>query len=192
MHPELPTGDVLSQVLVGITLSSAGIGTLAYGVWTQAGYQPILLAGLMSMGMGMGCTTLPLSVAAVRALAAHQIARATVLGNVNQRVAGSLGTALMSVILTSQFNRGANIGAANKIAIRQAQASREAPPHLSAIPRKPLVPDFLNPMLCDLSHAYTTVFVVAVVLVVLAYIPAAFLSNKPAATMPGQKPIPLP
>jgi hypothetical protein len=39
----------------------------------------------------------------------------------------------------------------------------------------------------DLSHAYCFVFVVAVVLVALTYIPAAFLPKKPAANV-GQTP----
>jgi MFS transporter, DHA2 family, multidrug resistance protein len=180
-------------LLVGITLIGAGMGTFAYGVWTQAGYLPVLLAGLACTGMGLGCTVPPLSAAAVLALAPLQIARSSVLLNVNQLVAGSLGSALMSVILTSQFNRSPNIGAATKIAILPPQAPRRAaPPDLSTIPGKGFVPDLISPVLHDLSHAYTTVFVVAAVLVVLASIPAAFLPKKPAATAPGQKPIPVP
>ncbi len=50
----------------------------------------------------------------------------------------------------------------------------------SAIPRQALAPDFAGNVLHDLSHAYTAVFVVAVVLVVSTIIPAAFLPKKPA------------
>lgn len=176
-------------LLVGITLIGAGMGTFAYGVWTQAGYLPVLLAGLVLMGMGVGCTPLPLTAAVVQALAPHQIARGSVLVNVNDKVAASLGAALMSVIVTSQFNRSANIGAANKVAFAQAEATRRAaPPDPSTMSGKAFVPDFTN----TLSHAYIMVFVVAVILVVLAYIPAVFLLKKPAAMAPGQKPMPVP
>jgi EmrB/QacA subfamily drug resistance transporter len=196
----MPIAGVLSDkrspgkvALVGITLIGAGMGSFAYGVWTQAGYLPVLLAGLVLMGMGLGCTTPPMSAAVVQVLAPDQIARGSALLNVNQRVAGSLGTALMSVILTSQFNRSANIRAANKTAILPAQATqRRAPPDPSTIPGKTFAPDYIIPALHDLSHAYATVFLVAVALTMSAYIPAAFLPKKPAATAPSQKPTPLP
>jgi hypothetical protein len=41
-------------------------------------------------------------------------------------------------------------------------------------------------MVCDLSCAYEVVFVVAAVLIALSFIPAAFLSNKPAALPPNK------
>jgi DHA2 family multidrug resistance protein len=180
-------------VLVGITLIAAGMGTFGYGVATQADYLPILLAGLVIIGLGLGCTIMPLSAAAVRTLAPHQIARGSTLLNVNQQVAGSLGAALMSVILTSQFNRSENIAAADQIAALQGKGARRGvPPDPSTIPGRALAPDFMSTVLHDLSHAYTTVFVVAAILAVLAYIPAAFLPKKPAPAVPGQGPMPLP
>jgi MFS transporter, DHA2 family, multidrug resistance protein len=176
-------------VLIGITLAAAGMGTFTYGVSIQAAYLPTLLAGLAIMGMGLGCTMMPLLAAAVQALAPHQIARGSTLINVNQQVAASISTALMSVILTNQFNHSENILAANKIAILQQDAARRGlAPKPLAIPRQALAPDFMSNVLHDLSHAYTAVFVVAVVLMVLTYIPAAFLPKKPAATVAGQPP----
>ncbi|MGH3551801.1 MAG: DHA2 family efflux MFS transporter permease subunit [Mycobacterium sp.] len=176
-------------VLVGITLIGAGLATFAYGVWTQADYLPVLLAGLAMMGLGLGCTTMPLLAAAVQALAPHQIARGSALVNVTLQVAGSIGVALMSVILTSQFNHSKNIAAANEIAMLQHDAARRGvAPDPSAIPRRALAPDFTSNVLHDLSHAYTAVFVVAVVLAVLAYIPAAFLPRNPVATAADRPP----
>jgi len=96
------------------------------------------------------------------------------------------------VILTNQFNRSKNISAADKFAILQQEAARHGvSPNPSAIPRRALSPDFMSNVLHDLSHAYTAVFLAAVVLLVLAYIPAAFLPRKPACAVPGQGP-PLP
>ncbi len=168
-------------LLVGIALITIGLGAFAYGVATHAKYQPTLLVALAIMGLGMGCTMMPLSVASVQALAPHQIARGTTLMSVSNQVGGSMGTALMSVILTNQFNRSENITAANKLAsLRQQAATSGAPIDQSAIPRQTLTPNFSGNVLHDLSHAYTLVFVIACVLVVFTFIPASFLPKKPA------------
>ena len=174
-------------VLVGIALITAGLGTFAFGVARQAQYLPTLLVGLAIMGMGMGCTMMPLSVASVQALSPHQIARGTTLISVSHQVGGSMGTALMSMILTNQFNRSENISAANKMALLQQNAAKlGVPVDKSAIPQQTLTPDFAGEVLHDLSHAYTAVFVIAVVLVVSTIIPASFLPKKPASQTAGE------
>jgi EmrB/QacA subfamily drug resistance transporter len=168
-------------VLVGIALITVGLGTFAFGVARHAQYQPTLLVALAIMGLGMGCAMVPLSVASVQALAPHQIARGTTLMSVSNQVGGSMGTALMSVILTHQFNRSENITAANKLAsLRQKAETSGVPVDQSAIPRQALAPNFSGNVLQDLSHAYTLVFVIACVLVVFTFIPASFLPKKPA------------
>jgi MFS family permease len=168
-------------VLVGIALIVAGLGTFAFGVAKQAQYQPTLLIGLAITGLGMGCTMMPLSVASVQALTEHQIARGTTLMSVSHQVGGSIGTALMSMVLTNQFNRSENITAANKLALlKQKAATNGTPIDPSAIPRRSLAPDFSTGLLHDLSHAYTTVFVIGVAVVALTVIPASFLPKKPA------------
>ncbi|MEB3979759.1 DHA2 family efflux MFS transporter permease subunit [Mycobacterium sp. 663a-19] len=173
-------------VLVGIALITAGLGAFAYGVARQADYLPTLLAGLAIMGLGMGCTMMPLSVASVQALAPHQIARGTTLMSVSHQVGGSMGTALMSMILTNQFNRSENISAANKLAsLQQKAAATGMPVDQAAIPRQALAPGFAGSVLHDLSHAYTVVFVIAVVLVVSTVIPAVFLPKQPAIQTAG-------
>jgi EmrB/QacA subfamily drug resistance transporter len=174
-------------VLVGIALITAGLGAFAFGVAKQAEYLPTLLVGLAIMGLGMGCTMMPLSVASVQALSPHQIARGTTLISVSHQVGGSMGTALMSMILTNQFNRSENISAANKLAsLHQKAATSAVPVDQAAIPRQALAPGFAGNVLHDLSHAYTAVFVIAVVLVVSTIIPAAFLPKKPASQTAGE------
>jgi hypothetical protein len=44
----------------------------------------------------------------------------------------------------------------------------------------------------DLSHAYTVVIVVAIILVALMFLPAAFLPRKPVFTVAAQTPVPAP
>lgn len=178
-------------ILVGITLIATGMAVFAFGVWKQADYLPLLLAGLAIQGMGLGCTMMPLSGSAIQALGPSQVARGSTLINVNQQVAGSCGTALMSVILTNQFNRSENIVAANKAAAIQEEAARRGvPPDPTKLPPQVMSPDFLHNVTHDLSHAYFVVFAVAVCLVTLIYIPASFLPKKPAASLPGQLPAP--
>ena len=169
-------------VLVGIALITAGLGAFAFGVARHAHYLPTLLIGLAIMGLGMGCTMMPLSVASVQALSPHQIARGTTLMSVSHQVGGSMGTALMSMVLTNQFNRSENIAAANKLAaLQQGAAATGVPVDPSAVPPEALAPGFSAGLLHDLSHAYTTVFVIAVVLVTFTIIPAVFLPKQPAS-----------
>jgi len=167
-------------LLVGIALVSVGLTVFAYGAWKQAGYVPILLVGLVITGMGLGCTMTPLSGAAVQTLAPHQVARGSTLISVNHHVAGSIGTALMSVILTNQFNRSETISAANALGILRGKAGRHGmPTHSSAPSPQALSPDFTSRLLHDLAHAYTLVLVVAIILVALTLLPTAFLPKKP-------------
>jgi MFS transporter, DHA2 family, multidrug resistance protein len=178
-------------VLVGITLIAFGMGTFAYGVSHQYAYTPVLLTGLAVMGMGMGSTMMPLFGSAVRGLAPHQVASGSTLINVNLQVAGSIGTALMSVILTSQFKHSQFIQAAGKAAaLKQEVTKRGVPPHPSQLPPQVLQPGFMDHVTSDLSHAYTVVFVVAVGFALTTLIPAVFLPKKPAADAPAQPTIP--
>jgi MFS family permease len=167
-------------VIVGITLMCAGMGTFAYGSWHQADYFPILATGLVVLGLGMGCTMMPVSGAAVQTLRQDQVARGSTLINVNQRVAGSVGTAVMSVILTSQINGSHALSVANKAAALQESAhNRGAPVNPAELPPEVLQPGFAQQVAHDLSHAYTTVFVISAALIALAYLPAAFMPRKP-------------
>nr|WP_051053602.1 DHA2 family efflux MFS transporter permease subunit [Mycolicibacterium chubuense] len=169
-------------VLVGITLMCTGMGVFAYGSWHQDAYLPVLVTGLVVFGLGMGCTMMPLSGAAVQTLRPEQVARGSTLINVNQRVAGSVGTAVMSVILTNQVNRSDAVSAANRVAALQEQARTSGRPlDPAALPAEALRPGFAQQVMHDLSHAYTMVFVVAAVMIAAAYLPAAFLPRKPVA-----------
>lgn len=172
-------------LLVGIALIIAGLGSFAFGVARQTPYEPTLLVGLAIMGLGMGCTMMPLSVAAVQALTEHQIARGTTLMSVSHQVGGSLGTAIMSMILTNQFDRSENITAAHKLALLQQKAASGIPVDPAAIPRQSLAPDFSARVLHDLSHAYSLVFVIGLALVAITLIPASFLPKKPAIQTPA-------
>jgi MFS transporter, DHA2 family, multidrug resistance protein len=135
---------------------------------------------------------MPVSGSAVRGLAPNQVARGSTLINVNQQVAGSIGTALMSVILTSRFNSSEYISAASKAAaMKEEAAKRGVPPDPTKLPPQVLTPNFMQHVTSDLAHAYTVVFVVAVCLVLATWIPAAFLPKKPATTSADEPAVPV-
>ncbi|WP_342626987.1 DHA2 family efflux MFS transporter permease subunit [Nguyenibacter vanlangensis] len=82
--------------LVGLAmLSLAGIAGTTPFWWIE----PTLFVS----GLGMGATMMPAMSAALADLQHHEIARATSGLNVVQRVGGSIGTALLTVILTQQM-----------------------------------------------------------------------------------------
>lgn len=167
-------------VLLGITFIVVGLGIFTFAVARQDQFLPIMLIGLFIMGMGTGCTMMPLSGASVQALAPAEIARGSTLISVNFQVGGSIGTALMSMVLTSQFNRSENVSAANELARSHEEAiKRGVPMDPSAIPSQTLAPDFAINLQHDLSHAYTLVLAIAVALIATTFIPAAFLPRKP-------------
>ncbi|GAB3011897.1 multidrug resistance protein B [Mycobacterium bourgelatii] len=168
------------SVLFGLTLITVGLAAFTFGVAKQANYFPLLVAGLALMGLGMGCTMMPLSGAAVQTLTPHDIARGSTLISVNQQVGGSVGTALMSVLLTNQFNRSENIDVANQVALlEKAAARRGVAVDPSALPPPARAADFGTALLNDLSHAYAAVLGVAVVLMMVTLVPAWFLPRKP-------------
>src|SRR6201996_7515732 len=168
-------------LLVGVTLISTGLSVFAYGAWKHADYLPILLVGLVVTGIGLGCTLTPLSGSAVQALAPHQVGRGSTLLSVNQHIATSFGAAVMSVILTSQFNRSETIATADKLGILKGKFATRGPP---APTHYDVSPDFTARLMHDLSHAYTAVIVLAVILVAVTLLPVAFLPNKPPAKRP--------
>jgi DHA2 family multidrug resistance protein len=163
-------------LLVGIAAIAVGLTVFAYGAWQQSDYLPVLLIGLVTTGIGLGCTLTPLSGAAVQTLKPNEVARGSTLLSVNQHVAVAVGTAMMSVILTSQFNRSETIGTAEKLGILRGKFTKHgAPPPV----HQDVSADFTLRLMHDLSHAYTLVLVVAIVVVALTLVPVAFLPNTP-------------
>ncbi|MBA0044820.1 DHA2 family efflux MFS transporter permease subunit [Mycobacteroides sp. LB1] len=146
-------------VLIGLPGIAMGLGIFTYGVARQADFSPILLAGLLIMGMGVGCTSTPLSAACVQSLAPSQVARGTTLLSVNDQVGGSVGASLVAVLLTNQFNRaGGGIEADGPSVLVSSEFAGNASQWL--------------------SHSYTMVFLVTVALAIVTIIPAVFLPRK--------------
>jgi MFS transporter, DHA2 family, multidrug resistance protein len=91
------------------------------------------------------------------------------------------------VILTSQFNRSETIATAEKLGILKGRFGKHGPPAPS---QHAVSPDFDIRLMHDLTHAYTLVIVVSIVVVALALVPVVFLPNKPPSVAKRQPPVP--
>src|SRR5690606_5027974 len=104
--------------------------------------------------------------AALASLTHHEVARGSTLMNIIQQAAGSVGTAVMSVILTN------------------ATLSRPAAMMYSGALQQPgttvdQIPDAIRiPGQSALAESFNSTFWVALVLIVLCLVPAAFLPRK--------------
>ncbi|HEY4929154.1 MAG TPA: MDR family MFS transporter [Acidimicrobiales bacterium] len=93
------SGRIVPGGLVLVTLA-----TLAY---TQLGAHTsfaLLAVSLFIRGIGFGFVMMPAIAAAYQTLAAPQVPRASTAINIVQRVGGSIGTALVAVVLEHQIN----------------------------------------------------------------------------------------
>lgn len=150
-------------VLTGLPLILIGLG-----VFTQvAGDSPawLLMGALFVMGLGMGCTMMPLMTAAIVTLSNEQVARGSSLMNIVQQTAGSIGTAVMSVVLTNQLlDRGLD---------NQTVAMQHVPEVAAQQP-----PGAVDSILNAAADAFGNTFMVATVLIALTLIPAFLLPRK--------------
>ncbi|WP_122525914.1 DHA2 family efflux MFS transporter permease subunit [Mycobacterium attenuatum] len=170
---------------MGIVFSAAGMGIFTYGVSQRADYLPLFATGLTMMGLGWGFVRVPLSAASVRTLRPHQVARGSTVAKVNQQVAASVGTALMTVLLTSQSNRDQNISAANRmVAMQDYSVGRQLPVGPPAVPGRPPNGHALSDLMQGITHAYAMVFLIAAVMITLTLIPVMLLIRVSAPKLP--------
>ncbi|MBJ8346554.1 DHA2 family efflux MFS transporter permease subunit [Antrihabitans sp. YC2-6] len=147
-------------VMTGITLIA--IGMLAFTqVGTETSY--LLLCGsLFVMGLGMGATMMPIMTAALQTLTHHEVARGSTLMNIVNQIAGSIGTATMSVLLTNQIKENPYSDLATLSWTQPDIAKLLSPAQIA---------DGLH----HAADAFGNTFMVAVVLIVLTLIPAFML-----------------
>jgi MFS family permease len=152
------TDEIGARVVIPIGIVLALAGTAAY---TQVGADTsylLLAASLFVIGLGLGSTIMPSMAVAYQAVPREAMAQATSAINVIQRVAGSVGTALLAVVLQGQIatnlpDLDGGIGAL-------AALSREGRSHAPA-----------------LANAFDRTFWVAFGLVAAALLPALLLPS---------------
>ena len=161
----MPLAGALTDKIGARRVVAAGVvvalaGTLAYtriGAETSYWY---LAAALLLVGAGLGSTIMPSMAVAYQTLLHEAIPRATSAINTIQRIAGSLGIALLAVVLERAMRSeltgfGGGLEQASALAARE--PARVAPP---------------------LAHAFGTTFWVAVALTAVAFVPALFLPGR--------------
>jgi len=141
------------------------LGTLAYTTVGASTSYAFLAVALFVRGIGFGFTMMPAMAAAYQRLDRAQVPRATSSINILQRVGGSIGTALLAVILERQIASRVP-GAAN--ALSTGQSPNPAVRHLVAGP---------------IAVAFGHTFWWAVAITLVALIPALFLSRRSAAEL---------
>ena len=114
-------------VLAGLALSALGVLGLIQTTRGTPMWQIEVL--LFITGLGSGSSMMPAMSAALGALSRDEVARATTGLNVVLRVGGSIGTALLAVVLTHELSRllgSAGIVAMNLSAVRNILANGQA------------------------------------------------------------------
>jgi EmrB/QacA subfamily drug resistance transporter len=161
------TDEVGARVVVSSGILLALAGTAAF-TQVGAGTPYVVLAGaLLVIGLGLGATIVPSMAVAYQSVPPAAVPAATSAINVTQRVAGSVGTALLAVVLqhsiaTSLPGLAGGIGAV---------AALPPPARVEAAP--------------VLADAFATAFWVALALVAAALVPALMLPRPAPRTRQG-------
>jgi MFS family permease len=153
------TDELGARVVIPFGILLALAGTAAY-TQVGAGTSYAFLAGaLFVIGLGLGSTIMPSMAVAYQAVPTEAMAQATSAINVIQRLAGSVGTALLAVVLQRSIATsvpGADRGIGALAALSPAERAQAAP---------------------ALAGAFGTAFWVAFGLVLAALVPALLLPS---------------
>jgi EmrB/QacA subfamily drug resistance transporter len=160
----MPIAGALTDKLGGRRVVPVGVllGALGALAFTQIGAHTgyvYLAAALFVMGMGLGATITPSMAVAFQDVAREAAGQASSALNTIQRVAGSLGTALLAVVLQRAIGSGLP-GFHGGVAQAGALAARDP---LHALPA--------------LAHAFGTAFWVALALAAAALVPALLIPS---------------
>jgi EmrB/QacA subfamily drug resistance transporter len=179
-------GTLADRIPVGRTvpfaLSLIAIGFLAF---TQVGADTsylFLCGALFVMGLGMGGTMMPIMTSALKSLSSQDVARGSTLTNIVQQIGGSVGAAVMSVILTTTLNRSTPIpgavdpGSGKPITEAGLAIAMQQKPELAQV--FPVDPSVIQRGLAFAADSFGTTFWVGFGLVVLTFVPVAFLPRK--------------
>ena len=152
--------------IVPVGLVVAILGTVAY---TQVGagtsYAWLALS-LLVRGIGFGFVMMPAMAAAYQTLTVGQVARATTAINIVQRVGGSVGTAVLAVVLEHQISLAFHTSGS-----------------LAGVATIP--PRLLHEVAPRLAVAFGRTFWWAVAMTVVALVPALVLPRHPVAGRSG-------
>ncbi|HEX5595559.1 MAG TPA: DHA2 family efflux MFS transporter permease subunit [Micromonosporaceae bacterium] len=178
-------GMLADRIPVGRTVPFA-LALIAAGFFTFTQIDPhtsyVLLCGsLFVMGLGMGGTMMPIMTSALRTLHAQEVARGSTLVNILQQIGGSVGAAVMSVILTNELNGsqpipGATDSSGKPVTEAGLAIAVQQRPELAQ--QFPVDPSLIERGLNFAASSFATTFWVAFALVLATFIPVAFLPRR--------------
>jgi len=183
-------GMLADKIPVGRTVPFA-MALIAAGffAFTQVGTDTsywVLCGSLFVMGLGMGGTMMPIMTSALRTLSNNDVARGSTLVNILQQIGGSIGSAIMSVILTSQLNESAPIPGLNNPNTGEPITEAGAAIASQHGAQFPVEPSVIQRGLEFVASSFATTFWVGFALVLATFIPIAFLPRKrKAAPVPN-------
>ena len=148
--------------LVGLTVLT--FGTIPFAFLNGSTSYTLLALLLVVRGLGIGASMMPAMAAAYSALQASEVPRATSSLNALQRIGGSIGTAVLAVVLQGEI----------KDQLAAAQVGQSAPAASGTLER---LPEELRSRLAEpLAAAFASTFWWAVGISLLALIPATVLA----------------
>ncbi|SBT44129.1 DHA2 family efflux MFS transporter permease subunit [Micromonospora narathiwatensis] len=151
----------------------------------------LLCGSLFVMGLGMGATMMPIMTSALKTLHAQEVARGSTLVNILQQIGGSVGAAVMSVLLTSELNGSRPIPGMTDPSgkpVTEAGLAIAAQQQPELLQQFPVPPGLIERGLDFAASSFSSVFWVAFLLVLLTFIPAAFLPRRRRPVLDGQQP----
>ncbi|WP_430640843.1 DHA2 family efflux MFS transporter permease subunit [Couchioplanes caeruleus] len=177
MADKIPVGRTVPFAIV---LMAAGFFTFTQ-VGTDTSY--VLLCGsLFVMGLGMGGTMMPIMTSALKTLTNQEVARGSTLLNILQQIAGSIGSATMSVILTSELNDSPAIPGLvdpqSGAPVTEAGLAIAAQQNPALTQQFPVEPSVLQRGLEFVANSFSSTFWVGFVLMLLTLVPAYFLPRR--------------
>ena len=111
VRPFLTVGPILALVAM-VSFTQLGV---------DSSYWPFL-GCLLLLGLGMGCSFVPLTMTAVNGVAPHETGLASALLNTGQQVGGAIGLAVFGTVFAhAADSRGADLGPAARTAAGQAE-----------------------------------------------------------------------
>jgi EmrB/QacA subfamily drug resistance transporter len=161
--------------VVGIPLLVIGI--LPYAFVTAHTSYVLLLSFSFVLGLGMGFSMMPTMTAAMQAVPPQAIARTSTAMNIIRQSGASIGTAILSVLLSTAI--GTNLATAG-IATASGESGFNAIHNLTPAEHAQAIE--------PVAEAFAQTFVWAVVLLALAFVPALWMALKSS----GEKPAPAP
>ncbi|MFG3714338.1 DHA2 family efflux MFS transporter permease subunit [Micromonospora sp. NPDC049460] len=141
----------------------------------------LLCGSLFVMGLGMGGTMMPIMTSALKTLSAHEVARGSTLVNILQQIGGSVGAAVMSVILTNELNGSRPIPGVTDPSgepVTEAGLATAVQQQPELTQQFPVDPSLIDRGLDFAAGAFANTFWIGFALVLATFIPAAFLPRR--------------